>query len=190
MQQLGFLTSTKHKLSEKAQVALDDPDSTTGKCKNDLDGGATSAAKKARVGQGGSVPTTKACTTRDNTQGHSTSQSMSHQPIVHSEEEDFGSTALGAKNTRIDQGDSVLTMKAHMAAKDNTDQGRGTSQSMPRRPIVHTEEEEDALHGDVEVINLDMDEDTESNIPEKSPEDELEQLIKEWMSPVYAFFQP
>ncbi|KAF8431514.1 hypothetical protein L210DRAFT_3507853 [Boletus edulis BED1] len=105
MQQLGFLTSAKRKLSEKAQAALDDPNSTTGKCKNDLDGGATSAAKKARVGQEGSVPTTKARTARDNTQGHSTSQSMSRQPIVHSEEENFGSAASGAKNTHVDQGD-------------------------------------------------------------------------------------
>ncbi|KAF8432542.1 hypothetical protein L210DRAFT_934320 [Boletus edulis BED1] len=139
MQRLGFLASTKCKLSEKAQAALDDSTTGTGtgKRKKPLNGSTTSAAKKACVDQNDSVPTV-AKLARDSTQG---------------------------------------------------DQGHGTSKSVSHQATVHTEEEEDALHGDVEVIDLNADEDTDNNSPKINPEAELEQLMTEWMSPVYAFFQ-
>lgn len=138
MQRLGFLASAKRKLSEKAQAALDDSTTGmgTGKHKKHLNGGTTSAAKKARVDQGDSIPTTKPA--RDSTQA---------------------------------------------------DQGHGMSKSASCQAIVRTEEE-DALHGDVEVIVLDADEDANSNSPKINPEAELEKLMTEWTSPVYAFFQP
>ena len=98
-----------------------------------------------------------------------------------------GGTTSAAKKARVDQGDSIPTTKL---ARDSTqaDQGRGMSKSASRQAIVRTEEEEDALHGDVEVIVLDADEDADSNSPEINPEAELEKLMTEWTSPVYAFF--
>ncbi|KAF8128415.1 hypothetical protein EV363DRAFT_1170626 [Boletus edulis] len=139
MQRLGFLASMKCKVSEKAQVALDDSTTGTGtrKHKKPLNGSTMSAAKKAHVNQNDSVPTV-AKPARDSTQG---------------------------------------------------DQGHGTSKSVSCQATVCTKEEEDALHGDVEVIDLNVDEDTDSNSPKINPEAELEQLMTEWMLLVYAFFQ-
>ncbi|KAG1852572.1 hypothetical protein C8R48DRAFT_777395 [Suillus tomentosus] len=52
---------------------------------------------------------------------------------------------------------------------------------MSRRAIVRTEKEEEALH---EYINLD------NNAPANADKDPEEQLMKEWNSPVYVFFDP
>ncbi|KAF8122790.1 hypothetical protein EV363DRAFT_1095771, partial [Boletus edulis] len=95
-----------------------------------------------------------------------------------------GSTTSAAKKACVDQKDSVPTVAK--PARDSTqgDQGHGTSKSVSHQATVHTEEEEDALHGDVEVIDLNADEDADSNSPEINPEAKLKQLMTEWMSPV------
>ncbi|KAG1718099.1 hypothetical protein EDB19DRAFT_1838615 [Suillus lakei] len=60
---------------------------------------------------------------------------------------------------------------------------------------VRTEEEEEAAHQDAETIILDSDVDNQA--PESSNEDpsessdaELTRLMKDWSSPIYAFFEP
>ncbi|KAG1834657.1 hypothetical protein DFJ58DRAFT_847551 [Suillus subalutaceus] len=54
-----------------------------------------------------------------------------------------------------------------------------------RRAVVHTEEEENVLH---EYIDLDHNGPVDD--VNEDPEDKLKRLMKEWNSPVYAFFQP
>lgn len=61
-----------------------------------------------------------------------------------------------------------------------------SARTASRQATVHTEDEEMALHEDAEVITIKSNEGTSD---EASPEEELEQLMKEWNSPVYAFFE-
>ncbi|KAF8122207.1 hypothetical protein EV363DRAFT_1137182, partial [Boletus edulis] len=120
----------------------------------------------------------------------------------HKSREDRGATSV-AKRARVVHGDSstkshsqanreasIPTKKTCTAQENITGQGDTVSKSVSRQRV--TCDEEDTLQRDVEVINLDADEDADGNPPtrEISPKDQLEQLMKEWSSPVYAFFHP
>ena len=123
--QLGFLSSTKHKLSSKAQATLDDHP--------------VSSKKQQPTPTKEAMPTKEATPTKEAVPA--TNYSMSKKLKV------------GGRNTHSNHGN--ISNDDSVVSRDNAN-----------------------------VVSLD------SHLASLlTPEDELEQLMKEWISPVYAFFK-
>lgn len=153
--QLSFLSSAKRKLSEKAQATLKDAwDSVPHKCQKELsatkthvtsDKGDHALTKRAHVNKGDHVSTMKAhANTSD---GH------------------CAPTTKGQVNER----DHTSTAKTCITKCDHpSTTGTGSTMtatgSMSHRTTVCTEEEEDSLHGDAEVIVVPLDEEPEDQL--------------------------
>ena len=60
-----------------------------------------------------------------------------------------------------------------------------TTKVASHKVTMHTEEDEESLHRDSEVVSIGT-----KAPPQVGSEDELESLMKEWTTPVYAFFHP
>ena len=178
--QLSFLSSAKHKLSKKAQATLKDArdsaphkhqkESSATKTRVTSDKGDHTLTKRAHINKGDRVSTMKACA--NTSDGH-------HVP-----------TTKGQVNER----DHTSAAKTCIT-KRNHPSTTGTGSTMTAMgstshcATVCTEEEEDSLHGDAEVIVVPSDEEPEDQ-PALGLEEKLESLMKEWTAPVYAFFHP
>lgn len=178
--QLSFLSSAKRKLSEKAQATLEDAqdsaphkrqkESSATKTRVTSDKGDHTLTKRAHVNKGDRVSTMKACA--DTSDGHR------------------APTTKGQVNERdhTSAAKTCITERNHPSTT-----GTGSTMtamgSTSHRATVRTEEEEDSLHGDAEVIVVPSDEEPEDQ-PALGPEEKLESLMKEWTAPVYAFFHP
>ena len=176
--QLSFLSSAKHKLSKKAQATLEDAwDSAPHKRQKELsatktrvtsDKGDHMLTKRAHVNKGDCVSTMKA---------HANTSDGHRAP-----------TTKGQVNER-DHTSAAKTCITECNHPSTTGTGSTMTAmgSTSHHTTVHTEKEEDSLHGDAKVIVIPLDEEPEDQ-PVLGPEEKLESLMKEWTAPVYAFF--
>ncbi|KAF8130546.1 hypothetical protein EV363DRAFT_1166983 [Boletus edulis] len=92
-----------------------------------------------------------------------------------------------AKVTHATQEDSSSSTKGPPTPQEEESIHQGKDTSVSCQASICTEEEDDHIHRDTGVIVIHTDEEQDSSA-KTGPEEELENLMKEWTSPVYAFF--
>ncbi|KAF9231810.1 hypothetical protein BU15DRAFT_81961 [Melanogaster broomeanus] len=99
---------------------------------------------------------------------------------------------MAEENTRgkrkTAEGSGAVQPSTSQATSDDSISKITVATSGPsHRATVRTEEEEAALHAD---DNIDATLETPDDDPEESSDGELVRLMKDWNSPIYAFYEP
>ncbi|KAG1741001.1 hypothetical protein EDB19DRAFT_1828384 [Suillus lakei] len=86
---------------------------------------------------------------------------------------------------------AVTSKCMKFTASVNLEQTMSNTTSSPNyHATVRSEEEEEALHTDTIVIDSDASEKSDIEDLGGASDDELKWLMKDWTSPIYAFFEP
>ncbi|KAG2738500.1 hypothetical protein P692DRAFT_201873927 [Suillus brevipes Sb2] len=93
------------------------------------------------------------------------------------------------KRKAIDQTPAEISKRTKTTTPVAAEQTTSTS---IYKATVQTEEEDEAAHADAIVIDSSASEkgDNEVEDPAESSDAELKRLMKDWGSPIYAFFEP